>query len=110
MGGEHTFPGTRLTVKHIGGISIKGATNSEILEDHPYLTVKDIDYARQYVKDSTLNMHVYDICVDIAKKLNKKFDLSHWKVLKDDAECICLLVTKKYTEAMLCFFENNGGI
>jgi uncharacterized protein (DUF433 family) len=36
MGGEVVFPGTRLTVHHVGAMLERGADVAEIVEDYPY--------------------------------------------------------------------------
>lgn len=50
MGGETVFPGSRLTVRHVGGMLERGELPSIILEDYPYLSQEDIKFAPIYVK------------------------------------------------------------
>lgn len=50
MGGETVFPGSRLTVRHVGGMLERGELSSIILEDYPYLSQEDIEFAPIYVK------------------------------------------------------------
>lgn len=47
MGGEPVFANSRLTVRHIGGLALKGALE-EIREDYPYLKSEDIALAKLY--------------------------------------------------------------
>ena len=49
LGGEPVFPGTRLAVRRIGGLAMKGAER-EIREDYPYITSADIAFAVMYTK------------------------------------------------------------
>lgn len=60
MGGAVTFPNSRLTVRHIGGMLERGVDPQEILEDYPYLELSDLEFARLFVrvyqdKNSTAN-------------------------------------------------------
>jgi len=50
MGGETVFPGSRLTVRHIGAILEKGESPEIIREDYPYLSESDVKFAHLYVK------------------------------------------------------------
>ncbi len=50
MSGETVFPGSRLTVRHVGGMLERGELPSIILEDYPYLSQEDIKFAPIYVK------------------------------------------------------------
>ncbi|MFZ4660561.1 MAG: DUF433 domain-containing protein [Caldilineaceae bacterium] len=50
MGGAVTFPNTRLTVRHIGGMLERGVPEEEILEDYSYLTLEDLAFARLFVR------------------------------------------------------------
>lgn len=45
LAGEPVFPGTRLAVRHIGGMLIRGASREEIREDYPYLSDEDVMFA-----------------------------------------------------------------
>ncbi|ELR97661.1 DUF433 domain-containing protein [Gloeocapsa sp. PCC 73106] len=49
-GGEIVFSNSRLSVAHIGGMLEKGESFKVILEDYPYLTQKDLNFASLYVK------------------------------------------------------------
>jgi len=48
LGGEPVFPGSRLSVRHVGSMVLRGGDRSEILEDYPCLTEVDLDYASLY--------------------------------------------------------------
>jgi uncharacterized protein (DUF433 family) len=48
LGGEPVFAKSRLTVRQVGGMLIKGATPEEVREDYPYLKGEDIEFARLY--------------------------------------------------------------
>ena len=48
LGGEPVFPNSRLAVRHIGGMQIRGASLQEICEDYPYLSGDDINFSRRY--------------------------------------------------------------
>lgn len=50
MGGAVTFPNSRLTVRHIGGMLEGGVNPREILEDYPYLNLTDLEFARLFVR------------------------------------------------------------
>lgn len=50
LGGEPSFPKTRLAVRNIGGMRLRGASLSEIREDYPYLTEEDIEFAKTYTR------------------------------------------------------------
>ena len=49
MGGAPVFPGTRVTVKRIGKLA-EYASVTEICEDYPTISSKDIEYARRFVR------------------------------------------------------------
>jgi len=49
-GGEPTFPKSRLAVRHLGGMVLKGASKEEVLEDYPYLKDEDIEFAPVYTR------------------------------------------------------------
>ena len=49
LGGEPTFPKTRLAVRRIGALAMRGAID-EIREDYPYLSAEDIEFAKLYTK------------------------------------------------------------
>ena len=48
LGGEPVFKGTRLAVRHIGGMRAKGEPVESIIEDYPELTPDDVEFARLY--------------------------------------------------------------
>lgn len=48
LGGEPVFKGTRLSVRHIGGMANRNVPVHEILEDYPVLSEEDIAFARIY--------------------------------------------------------------
>lgn len=50
MGGAVTFPNSRLTVRHVGGMLEHGVDVQEILEDYPYLDRLDLEFARLFVR------------------------------------------------------------
>ncbi len=49
LGGEPTFPNTRLAVRHIGGMLLKGGSVEEIREDYPYFDETDLEFAKLFV-------------------------------------------------------------
>lgn len=51
LGGEPVFPGSRLAVRHIGGLAARGESLGDILEDYPYLTDTDVEFAKIYLED-----------------------------------------------------------
>jgi len=50
MGGATCFPGTRLTVNHIGLLVKRGVAEEELLDDYPYLTPTDLKHALKFVE------------------------------------------------------------
>lgn len=50
MGGAVTFPNSRLTVRHVGGMVERGINAQEILEDYPYLDLADLEFAHLFVQ------------------------------------------------------------
>jgi len=50
LGGEPVFKGTRLSVRHIGGMTVNGAPAEEIQEDYPNLSEDDIAFAAIYAR------------------------------------------------------------
>lgn len=50
LGGEPTFPKSRLAVRQVGGMLLKGASKSEVLEDYPYLKAEDIEFAPVFTR------------------------------------------------------------
>lgn len=49
MGGETCFPGTRITVKRVGGMANRGETPIMIRLDYPMISEQDIKYAQRFV-------------------------------------------------------------
>ena len=50
QGGEPVFRGTRLPVRHVGGLAVRGIPVAEILSDHPALDARDVEFARLFVE------------------------------------------------------------
>jgi uncharacterized protein (DUF433 family) len=50
LGGEVTFPDSRLSVQRIGSALERGETLEILQEDYPYLNDEDFNFARIYVK------------------------------------------------------------
>ena len=50
LGGETVFKGTRLAVRHIGGMRAGDEPVERIIEDYPHLTRDDIEFARLYAE------------------------------------------------------------
>jgi uncharacterized protein (DUF433 family) len=50
LGGEPVFPKSRLAVRHVGEMLLRGASREEALEDYPYLKERDLDFAVMYTK------------------------------------------------------------
>jgi uncharacterized protein (DUF433 family) len=48
LGGEPSFPKSRLAVRHVGGMLLKGASKEEVLDDYPSLKDEDIEFAPVY--------------------------------------------------------------
>jgi len=48
LGGEPVFPGSRLAVRHVGEMLLRGADPAEVREDYAYLSERDIELARLY--------------------------------------------------------------
>ncbi len=47
-GGDAVFTGSRLSVRHIGKMRERGEAIENILEDYPYLSRSDVEFARIY--------------------------------------------------------------
>ena len=45
LGGEPVFADTRLAVRHVGGMRLHGEPVERILEDYPYLSADDVEFA-----------------------------------------------------------------
>ncbi len=50
LAGEPVFKGTRLAVRHIGGMRAKSEPVERIIEDYPDLTPDDVEFARLYAE------------------------------------------------------------
>ncbi len=50
LGGEPVFKGTRLAVRHVGGMRARGEPVGRIVEDYPELTPDDVEFARLYTE------------------------------------------------------------
>lgn len=50
LNGEPVFSGTRLAVRHIGGMRIEGEPAERIAEEYPELTPDDVEFARLYTE------------------------------------------------------------
>jgi len=48
LGGEPVFRGTRLSVRHVGGMRLNGEPMERILDDYPDLSAEDIEFAALY--------------------------------------------------------------
>ena len=48
LGGEPVFAKTRLAVRNVGGLLVKGVSPAEVREDYPYLKDEDIEFAKVY--------------------------------------------------------------
>jgi uncharacterized protein (DUF433 family) len=48
LGGEPVFAGTRIAIRHVGRLALRGVETAEILGDYPDLTADDIAFARIY--------------------------------------------------------------
>lgn len=49
LGGAAVFPGSRLSVRHVGTSLNRGEPPAAIKEDYPYLSDEDLEFARLYV-------------------------------------------------------------
>jgi uncharacterized protein (DUF433 family) len=50
LGGEPVFRGTRLAIRHIGGMLERGESPKTLREDYPRLTANDLAFARLFVR------------------------------------------------------------
>ena len=50
LGGEPVFPKSRLAVRQVGGMLLRGARREDVLEDYPYLTEQDLEFAPIFTK------------------------------------------------------------
>lgn len=51
LGGEPVFPKSRLAVRHVGEMARRGASVDEIVADYPYLSRRDVEFARRFVAE-----------------------------------------------------------
>jgi uncharacterized protein (DUF433 family) len=49
LGGEPSFPKSRLAVRHIGEMARRGASVEEIISDYPNLSKQDVEFAMRFV-------------------------------------------------------------
>ena len=50
LGGEPVFPRSRLAVRHIGTVAERGEPVERILEDYPYITERDVQFACMFAR------------------------------------------------------------
>lgn len=50
LGGEPVFPKSRLAVRQVGGMLVRGARAEDVREDYPYLTKEDLEFAAIFTK------------------------------------------------------------
>ncbi len=50
LAGEPVFPKSRLAVRHVGEMLLRGASRDEVREDYPYLSDRDLDFAVTYTR------------------------------------------------------------
>jgi uncharacterized protein (DUF433 family) len=50
LGGEPVFQKSRLAVRQVGGMLLRGATLAELREDYPYLKDEDVEFAPVFVR------------------------------------------------------------
>lgn len=50
LGGDAVFAGTRLSVRHVGELTLRGTPEAELLEDFPALSRADLGFARMFVE------------------------------------------------------------
>ena len=48
LSSEPTFKGTRLSVRHIGSMLLRGAPAEEVTDDYPYLSSEDLEFAKLF--------------------------------------------------------------
>ena len=51
LGGEPVFPNTRTSVRHIGGLLLRGVSEQEVREDYPPLADEDFEFAVLFAKE-----------------------------------------------------------
>jgi uncharacterized protein (DUF433 family) len=50
LGGEPVFPKSRLSVRHVGGMLLRGASPAEVREEYPYLKAEDLEFAPVFAR------------------------------------------------------------
>jgi uncharacterized protein (DUF433 family) len=50
LGGEPVFPKSRLAVRQVGGMLLRGAPPAEVQEDYPYLKAEDLEFAPVFAR------------------------------------------------------------
>jgi uncharacterized protein (DUF433 family) len=50
LGGEPVFPRSRLAVRQVGGMLLRGARVEDVRDDYPYLTDDDLEFAPVFAK------------------------------------------------------------
>jgi uncharacterized protein (DUF433 family) len=50
LGGESVFPKSRLAVRHVGGMLLRGASVDEVREDYPNLKDEDIEFSTIFTR------------------------------------------------------------
>ncbi|MBX3186155.1 MAG: DUF433 domain-containing protein [Labilithrix sp.] len=50
LGGEPVFPRSRTSVRHVGGLLLRGVPEDELREDYPHLKSEDFELAKLYAK------------------------------------------------------------
>lgn len=50
LGGEPVFARSRLAVRHVGALAERGERLARILEDYPYLTEQDVEFAKLFAR------------------------------------------------------------
>jgi uncharacterized protein (DUF433 family) len=48
LGGEPVFPKSRLAVRKVGGMLLRGASVDEVKEDYPFLRDEDLELAKLF--------------------------------------------------------------
>jgi uncharacterized protein (DUF433 family) len=50
LGGEPTFSESRLAIRHVGGMLLRGTSEEEVREDYPYLKDEDLAFATIFTR------------------------------------------------------------
>ncbi|MCB0090020.1 MAG: DUF433 domain-containing protein [Caldilineaceae bacterium] len=99
MGGAETFPNSRLTVRHVGEILERGVDVQEILEDYPYLSGSDLEFARLFVR-------VYSVQEYTNLELHAA-DLDIWELLRLKQVLANFFARKAIDETDIIWDEQN---